>query len=296
MGIIDFERGVKISGTRFYILKKDGARLQRAIIAFMLDLHTREHGYIEVYPPYMVRRECLYGTGQLPKFADNQYHDDEDDLWMIGTAEIPVTNMYPRRDHGRNRFAHLSHRLYGLLPPRKDVGWQRIHVASSAVISFDKVEMVKFVKPETSMDELMSLLDNAEDVCRRLGLPHRVVQMCTGDLSFTAAVKYDVEVWAAGCKEWLEVSSCSNFKDFQARRAGIRYRPAEGGKPEFVHTLNGSGLAPAPHHDRYHRELSASRWQHRHPRGAAPLHGGPNYYSRALGNTNNGASSISVPR
>jgi len=242
LDIIDFERGVKISGTRFYVLKGLGARLQRALITWMIDIHTEYHGYTEVYPPFLVRRECLYGTAQLPKFADNQYYDAQDDLWMIPTAEVPVTNLYrdeilPEEQLPIYLTAYTAcFRREKMSAGRDTRGMKRGH-------QFDKVEMVKFVKPETSMDELMSLLDDAEDVCRRLGLPHRVVQMCTGDLSFSAAVKYDIEVWAAGCQEWLEVSSCSNFKAFQARRANIRYRPAGEGRPRFIHTLNGSGLA-----------------------------------------------------
>jgi len=242
LGIIDFERGVKISGTRFYMLKGRGARLQRALITWMIDVHTEAHGYTEVYPPFVVRRECLYGTAQLPKFADNQYYDAEDDLWLVPTAEGPVTNMY-RDEILPEEQLPIYHTAYTACFRREKMSAGRDTRGIKRGHQFDKVEMVKFVKPETSMDELLSLLDNAEDICRRLGLPHRVVQMCTGDLSFSAAVKYDVEVWAAGCKEWLEVSSCSNFKAFQARRANIRYRPAEGGRPQFVHTLNGSGLA-----------------------------------------------------
>lgn len=241
LDIIDFERGVKLAGTRFYILKGLGARLQRALITWMLDLHVKEHGYTEVYPPFVVRRECLVGTAQLPKFEDNQYHDVEDDLWLIPTAEVPVTNMY--RDEilppGSLPIYHVAYtpcwRREKMSAGKETRGLKRGH-------QFDKVEMVKFVEPETSMDELAKLVDNAEDVCRRLGIPHRVVQMCTGDLSFSAAVKYDVEMWAPGVREWLEVSSCSNFKDFQARRANIRYRPAPGARPRYVHTLNGSGL------------------------------------------------------
>jgi len=242
LDIIDFERGVKISGTRFYLLKGEGARLQRALIAYMLDVHTRQHGYREIYPPYLVRRECLVGTGQLPKFAEAQYFDTEDDLWMIPTAEVPVTNMY-REEILDEEALPIYHVAYTACFRREKMSAGRDTRGIKRGHQFDKVEMVKFVKPETSMDELMTLIDNAEDICRGLGLPHRVVQMCTGDLSFTAAAKYDVEIWAPGVEEWLEVSSCSNFKDFQARRANIRYRPAEGGRPEFVHTLNGSGLA-----------------------------------------------------
>ena len=242
LDIIDFDRGVKLSGTRFYVLKGAGARLQRALIAWMLDLHTGKHGYTEVYPPYMVKSEMLVGTGNLPKFGDNLYHDAEEDFWWIPTAEVPVTNLYRDEilDGEQLPIYHVAYtpcfRREKMSSGRDVRGIKRGH-------QFDKVEMVKFVRPETSMDELMKLVDNAEDVCRGLGIPYRVVQMCTGDLSFTAAVKYDLEMWAPGCQEWLEVSSCSNFMDFQARRANIRFRPEPGAKPEFVHTLNGSGLA-----------------------------------------------------
>jgi len=242
LGILDFERGAKISGSRFYVMRDAGAQLQRALISWMLDLHVREHGYREVYPPAMVRRECLVGTGNLPKFGDNLYRDAEEDVWFVPTAEVPVTNMY--RDEifepGALPVHHVAYtpcfRREKMSAGRDVRGIKRGH-------QFDKVEMVKFVEPATSDAELHSLLDDAEDVCRRLGIPHRVVQMCTGDLSFVAAMKFDVELWAPGCGEWLEVSSCSNFRDFQARRANIRYRPAPGAKPELVHTLNGSGLA-----------------------------------------------------
>ncbi len=242
LGIIDFERGVKVSGSRFYILCGQGARLQRALINWMLDLHTSEHGYSELYPPVMVREECLVGTGNLPKFGDNLYRDVEEDFWFVPTAEVPVTNFY--RDEifeadqlPRYHVAYTPCFRREKMSAGRDVrGIKRGH-------QFDKVEMVKFVRPESSDQELLRLLDDAEDVCRRLGLRHRVVQMCTGDLSFVAAMKYDVEVWAPGCGEWLEVSSCSNFRDFQARRARIRYRPEPRAKPDLVHTLNGSGLA-----------------------------------------------------
>lgn len=242
LDIIDFDRGVKLSGTRFYLLKGAGARLQRALIAWMLDLHTEKQGYTEIYPPYMVKAEALVGTGQLPKFTDNLYRDAEEDFWWIPTAEVPVTNMYRDEilDGDRLPIYHVAYtacfRREKMSAGRDVRGIKRGH-------QFDKVEMVKFVRPETSLDELMTLIADAEDVCRGLGIPHRVIQMCTGDLSFTAAVKYDLEIWAPGCQEWLEVSSCSNFMDFQARRANIRYRPEPGAKPEYVHTLNGSGLA-----------------------------------------------------
>jgi seryl-tRNA synthetase len=241
LGIIDFDRGVKISGSRFYVLRAAGARLQRALIAWMLDVHTREHGYSEIYPPAMVKRECLVGTGNLPKFGDNLYRDAEDDLWFVPTAEVPVTNLY-RDEMLEGTALPIRHVAYTPCFRREKMSAGRDVRGIKRGHQFDKVEMVKFVRPETSDDELRNLLDDAEDVCRRLGLAHRVVQMCTGDLSFTAAMKFDVEVWAPGCGEWLEVSSCSNFRDFQARRANIRYRPAAGARPELVHTLNGSGL------------------------------------------------------
>ncbi len=241
LGIIDFERGVKISGSRFYVLRGDGARLQRALISFMLDLHTREHGYTEVYPPAMVRAECLYGTGSLPKFGDNLYRDVEEDFWFIPTAEVPVTNMY-RGETLRGEDLPIKHVAYTPCFRREKMSAGRDVRGIKRGHQFDKVEMVKFVDPETSDAELMELIDNAEDVCRRLGITYRVVQMCTGDLSFVAAMKYDLEMWAPGCQEWLEVSSCSNFTDFQARRANIRFRRGKD-KPQLVHTLNGSGLA-----------------------------------------------------
>jgi seryl-tRNA synthetase len=242
LGVLDFERGAKISGSRFYVLLDGGARLQRALIAWMIDLHVREHGYVEVYPPAMVKRECLVGTGNLPKFGDNLYRDAEEDFWFVPTAEVPVTNLY--RDEileaGRLPLRHVAYspcfRREKMSAGRDVRGIKRGH-------QFDKVEMVKFVHPDESDAELDSLLEAAVEVCRRLELRHRIVEMCTGDLSFTAARKFDIEVWAAGCQEWLEVSSCSNFRDFQSRRANIRFRPKGGGKPELVHTLNGSGLA-----------------------------------------------------
>ena len=242
LGIIDFERGVKISGTRFYVLTGLGARLQRALISWMLDLHISEHGYTEVYPPVMVKEQCLVGTGNLPKFGDNLYRDVEEDFWFVPTAEVPVTNLY-RDELLEADQLPIYHVAYTPCFRREKMSAGRDVRGIKRGHQFDKVEMVKFVRPETSDAELVSLVDNAEDVCRGLGVPHRVVQMCTGDLSFVAAMKYDVEMWAPGCQEWLEVSSCSNFRDFQARRARIRYRPARGAKPEFLHTLNGSGLA-----------------------------------------------------
>jgi len=242
LGIIDFERGVKLSGSRFYILRGMGARLQRALIAFMLDLHTNEHGYQEIYPPYMVKQECMVGAGQLPKFADNIYHDAEEDYWFVGTAEIPLTNLH--RDEiippGMLPFYYVAYtacfRREKMSAGKDTRGIKRGH-------QFDKVEMYKFCEPEKSDEELEKMLSNAEDVCQRLGLTYHVVQLCTGELGFGSSKSYDIEVWAPGCGEWLEVSSCSNCTDFQARRTNIRYRPTPEARPQFVHTLNGSGLA-----------------------------------------------------
>jgi len=242
LGLIDFERGVKISGTRFYVLRGMGARLQRALITWMLDLHTRAHGYVEIYPPAMVKGECLVGTGNLPKFADTVYRDIEEDYWWVPTAEVPVTNLY-REEILDGAALPIRHVAYSPCFRREKMSAGRDVRGIKRGHQFDKVELVKFVRPETSDDELRTLLADAEDVCRGLGLTYRVVEMCTGDLSFTAARKFDLEVWAPGCGEWLEVSSCSNFRDFQARRANIRFRPGPGQKPELVHTLNGSGLA-----------------------------------------------------
>jgi seryl-tRNA synthetase len=242
LGIIDFERGVKLSGTRFYVLKGLGARLQRAIIAFMLDIHTSEHGYQEVYPPFMVKRECMVGSGNLPKFADNLYHDEEDDLWFVPTAEVPLTNLY--RDEilppGTLPLYYVAYtacfRREKMSAGKDTRGIKRGH-------QFDKVELYKFTEPAASDEALEKLVNDAEMVCQRLGLPYRVKQLCTGELGFAAQKAYDIEMWAPGCGEWLEVSSCSNCGDFQARRANIRYRPSPEAKPQFVHTLNGSGLA-----------------------------------------------------
>jgi seryl-tRNA synthetase len=242
LGIIDFERGAKISGSRFYVLKGLGARLQRAIISFMLDVHVNTHRYTEVYPPYMVREECMTGTGQLPKFGANLYRDAEEDYYFIPTAEVPVTNLHSDEifdagDLPINYVAYSACFRREKMSAGRDVrGIKRGH-------QFDKVEMVKFVSEEDSYGELEILKNHAEHVCSLLNIPWRVIDICAADLSFTAAKKYDIELWAPGCNEWLEVSSCSNFEDFQARRANIRYRPTPKAKPRFVHTLNGSGLA-----------------------------------------------------
>jgi len=242
LGIIDFQQGVKLSGTRFYILKGLGAHLQRALISFMLDVHVNEHGYKEIYPPFMVKRECMVGSGNLPKFGDNLYHDEEDDFWFIPTAEVPLTNLH--RDEILSADSLPLHyvaytpcfRREKMAAGTDTRGIKRGH-------QFDKVELYKVTDPESSDEALEKLVADAEDICRKLAIPHRVVQLCTGDLGFAACKTYDIEMWAPGCDEWLEVSSCSNCSDFQARRANIRYRPEPGAKSQFVHTLNGSGLA-----------------------------------------------------
>ncbi|NLN78894.1 MAG: serine--tRNA ligase [Armatimonadetes bacterium] len=243
LDIIDFERGSKIAGSGFILYKGLGARLERSLFNWMLDVHTTEHGYREVFPPFLVNRRAMVGTGQLPKFDEDMYHTDkDDDLYLDPTAEVPVTNIY--MDEILNAsdlpqyltaFTACFRREAG--SAGKDTrGLLRVH-------QFNKVEMVKFVAPETSYDEHERLLANAEAILQKLNIPYRVVLLCTGDLSFCAAKCYDIEIYAPGVDQWLEVSSCSNFEDFQARRANIRYRPEPGAKPEFLHTLNGSGVA-----------------------------------------------------
>jgi len=242
LGIIDFDRGVKLSGTRFYVLKGLGARLQRALISLMLDLHTTEHGYQEVYPPFMVKRECLTGTGNLPKFANNLYHDDEDDLWFVPTAEVPLTNLH-RDEIIPPGMLPLYYAGYTACFRREKMSAGKDTRGIKRGHQFDKVELYKFTEPSTSNEELEKMVSAAEKVCQKLGLPYRVLELCTAELGFASTKSYDIEMWAPGCGEWLEVSSCSNCGDFQARRANIRYRPSPDAKPQFVHTLNGSGLA-----------------------------------------------------
>ena len=242
LGIIDFERGVKLSGTRFYVLKGLGAKLQRALISFMLDLHIKEHGYVEIYPPFMVKRQCMVGSGNLPKFAENLYHDEEDDFWFIPTAEVPLTNLH-RDEILPPGILPLYYVAYTACFRREKMAAGKDTRGIKRGHQFDKVELYKFVEPHNSDDELEKMVREAEEVCQRLGIPYRVRQLCSGDLGFAATKSYDIEVWAPGCSEWLEVSSCSNCSDFQARRANIRYRPQLDARPQFVHTLNGSGLA-----------------------------------------------------
>ncbi len=241
LDILDFERAAKISGAGFTLYKGAGARLERALYNFMLDLHTQEHGYTELFPPYLVNRSSMTGTGQLPKLEEDMYRVPEDDLFLIPTAEVPVTNI-----HSNEIISTKDLPLYYAACTAcfrreagshgKDTrGMLRVH-------QFNKVELVKLVKPETSYDELESLLSVSEKVLQLLGLHYQVIKLCTGDLSFAAAKCYDIEVWSAGVNKFLEVSSCSNFEDFQARRGNIRFRD-EGGKIKHVHTLNGSGVA-----------------------------------------------------
>ena len=242
LGIIDFQRGVKLSQSRFYVLKGKGATLQRAVISWMLDLHVNNHNYDELYLPFMVNRETVKGSSHLPHFEENMYHDEEDDLFMVPTAEAPITGLFRGEiiEESDLPLRYVSHtpcwRREKFSAGRDTRGIKRVH-------QFDKVEMYKFVKPESSDEELEKLVKDAERVCEILKIPHRVLELCTGDLGFAASKSYDVEMWASGTSEWLEVSSCSNCTDFQSRRSAIRYRPESGGRPRLVHTLNGSGLA-----------------------------------------------------
>lgn len=242
LGLMNFAAASKLAGSGFALLEGEGALLQRALVRFMLDVHVKEHGYREIAPPYLANRDTMFGTGQLPKLEEDMYRCDVDDLFLIPTAEVPVTNIHrgetlaeealPIRYVAHSACFRREAGSYG----KETRGMVRVH-------QFDKVELVKFCRPEDSYDELESLLADAETVLQRLGLAYRVVLLSTGDLSFAAAKCYDLELWSPGQQKWLEVSSCSNFEDFQARRIGIRYRPAEGGRARLVHTLNGSGVA-----------------------------------------------------
>ena len=242
LGIIDFARGAKISGAFFVNYVGLGAKLERSLINFMLDLHVEKHGYTEVFPPFLVNRTTMFATGQLPKLEEDMYHTQVDDLFLIPTAEVPVTNLH-RDENLEERDLPIKYTAYTPCFRREAGSYGKDTRGLVRIHQFDKVEMVKFVKPGTSYDELETLLAEAEDVLQLLELPYRVIELCTADLSFAAAKCYDIEVWAAGAQKWLEVSSCSTFETFQARRANIRYRNESTGKLEFVHTLNGSGLA-----------------------------------------------------
>lgn len=242
LDILDFERGAKLSGARFTVYKGKGARLERSVINFMLNLHTEEHGFTEILPPFMVNREAMIGTGQLPKFEEDMYHVPAQDQFLIPTAEVPVTNLLAQEivDGAKLPIYYTAYtpcfRKEAGSAGRDTRGLIRQH-------QFNKVELVKFVEPSTSYDELDSLTAAAEDVLKKLEIPYRVVRLSTGDLGFSSAMTYDIEVWMPSYGRYVEISSCSNFESYQARRAGIRFRPEGGGKPEFVHTLNGSGLA-----------------------------------------------------
>jgi seryl-tRNA synthetase len=242
LGILDIEAGALLTGARFFVLKGAGAMLQRALVNFMLDLHTVEQGYTELHPPYVVRQEIMYGSGQLPKFYDNLYHDAEDDLWLIPTAEVPLVNMYfgqiipPGSLPLKTTAASPCFRKERAAAGRDVRGIKRVK-------QFYKVEMVRIVEPEDSMRHLEELRADAEVILQRLELPYQVLLLCTGDLSFAMAKTYDLNAWAAGSGEWLEVSSISNANDYQSRRANIRFRRESGGRTEYPHTLNGSGLA-----------------------------------------------------
>ena len=241
LGIINFEQGARMTGTRFYVLHGAGARLQRALISWMVDLHVRQ-GYREVYPPFMVRGEALFAAGQLPKFADNLYHDAEEDLWMVPTAEVPLTNLHAGEILDAEKLP-LWYTAYTACFRREKMAAGRDVRGIKRVHQFDKVEMYKLCLPEAADAELEKMLADAEQTCTELGLTYRVKALCTGDLGFCATRTFDIEVWAPGVGEWLEVSSVSHCGDFQARRAGIRVRREKGARPELVHTLNGSGLA-----------------------------------------------------
>ncbi len=242
LGILDFERGAKVSGSGFAFYVGKGAALERALIRFMLDYHIEKHGYTEIWSPFMVNADSMFGTGQLPKMANDMYYMNEDDMYLIPTAEVPLTN-YHRED--LLKIEDLPKKICGYSPCfrresgsyGKDVhGFLRVH-------QFNKVEMVNFSLPENSYNQLEILVGEAEDILKALEIPYRVILLCSGDTSFSSAKTYDLEIWAAGEQKWLEVSSCSNFGDFQARRSNIRFKRTPNSKPEFVHTLNGSGLA-----------------------------------------------------
>jgi len=242
LDIIDFDRAAKVTGARFCFLKGMGAKLERALINFMLDVHTSEHGYLEVFPPFIVNKSSATGTGQLPKFGEDMFKLENLDYYLIPTAEVPVTNLYRDEILDGDKLP-LYHAAYSACFRSEAGAYGRDTRGVIRVHQFNKVELVKFVKPETSYDELEKLVNDAEDILRKLGLPYRVTQMCTADLGFTAAKKLDLEVWMPSYGQYVEISSCSNFEAFQARRANIRFRREPGAKPEYVHTLNGSGVA-----------------------------------------------------
>ena len=242
LSLFDFERGAKISGSGFPLYTGKGAKLERALINFMLDFQTEQHGYKEIFPPFVVRPESAVTTGQLPKLADDMYASEKDDLWLIPTAEVPLTNIHQNEILSEDQLP-INYTAYSACFRREAGSYGKDTRGFLRVHQFNKVELVKFVKPENSYKELEKLVGHAEAILQSLGLKYRVIELCTGDLSFAAAKCYDLELWAPGEEKWLEVSSCSNFEDFQARRGNIRYRRNSDKQVEFVHTLNGSGVA-----------------------------------------------------
>jgi len=242
LSLFDFERGAKISGSGFPLYTGKGAKLERALINFMLDFQTEQHGYTEIFPPFVVRPESAVTTGQLPKLADDMYASEKDDLWLIPTAEVPLTNIHQNEILSEDQLP-INYTAYSACFRREAGSYGKDTRGFLRVHQFNKVELVKFVKPENSYKELEKLVGHAEAILQSLGLKYRVIELCTGDLSFAAAKCYDLELWAPGEEKWLEVSSCSNFEDFQARRGNIRYRRNSDKQVEFVHTLNGSGVA-----------------------------------------------------
>ena len=242
LGILDFDRAAKITGARFAVYWDLGAKLERALMNFMLDVHTREHGYTEVLPPFMVNSASLFGTGNLPKFAEDLFKLEKHDLWLVPTAEVPITNLYRKETIPAERLPIKIAAFTACF--RSEAGsYGRDVRGIIRQHQFQKVELVKFARPDQSYNELEALTADAEDILRRLGLPYRTIVLCTGDMGFSSAKTYDIEVWLPGLNEYKEISSCSNFEAFQARRADVRYRPDARGKSDFVHTLNGSGLA-----------------------------------------------------
>ncbi len=244
LDMIDFKRASKITGSNFIVYKGAGARLERALLNFMLDLHTQHHGYLEIFPPFLVNRASMTGTGQLPKMEEDMYRVQDEDLFLIPTAEVPVTNLH-RDEILKEEDLPICYAAYTACFRREAGSYGKDTRGLLRVHQFDKVELVKFVKPEESYEELEKLVGHAEKVLQLLGLPYRVLMLATGDLSFAAAKCYDLEAYAVGLDKWLEVSSCSNFEDFQARRANIKFKGKDGAKPACVHTLNGSGVALA---------------------------------------------------
>ena len=242
LSLFDFERGAKISGSGFPLYTGKGAKLERALINFMLDFQTEQHGYMEIFPPFLVRPESAVTTGQLPKLADDMYASEKDDLWLIPTAEVPLTNIHQNEILSEDQLP-INYTAYSACFRREAGSYGKDTRGFLRVHQFNKVELVKFVKPENSYKELEKLVGHAEAILQSLGLKYRVIELCTGDLSFAAAKCYDLELWAPGEEKWLEVSSCSNFENFQARRGNIRYRRNSDKQVEFVHTLNGSGVA-----------------------------------------------------